>query len=124
MNGIRNYYGAEITRPEGTVTKEYRLPPTFAMDHYDRGCGENDGIIKTNARVFIVEMDADGFRDMLTDADYYHDMRSEMDGLESICRSAKRALESLLEQGPPPGYMITRQRYSYAVVPSNENGAE
>ena len=98
-------------------TKTYRLAALFAMDHYDRGCGQNDRVIRETKTHYTVEMDADGFSDMLTDADYYWDMRSEMDGLEGIYRSAKRVLDALLQQGPPPGYVITRRGYSYRVDP-------
>lgn len=98
-------------------TKIYKLAALFAMDHHDRGCGETDRIVRQTKLHWFVEMDAAGYEDMLTDADYYHDMRHEMDGLEGICRSAKRVLDALLEQGPPEGFAIERRGHSFHVVP-------
>lgn len=104
-------------------TKTYRLAATFVMDHHDRGCGENDRVIRRTKTHYIVEMDAEGYEDMLTDADYYWDARHEMDGLEMICRSARRVLDALIQQGPPEGHAIERRGYSYRVVPVSPAGA-
>lgn len=102
------------------ATKTYRIAALFAMDHYDRGCGETDRVIRQTKNHYTVEMDAAGFSDMLTDADYYWEFRGEMDGVQGICRSAKRVLDALLEQGPPPGYVITKRGdCSYRVVPTD-----
>ena len=98
-------------------TKTYTLAWTFVMDHWDRGCGQTDIEVKRTANRVTVTLDAEGYSDMLTDADYYWDMREEMDGLESIVRSAKRVLDVLLKQGPPEGYVVTRRGYSYRVDP-------
>jgi hypothetical protein len=97
------------------TTKTYTLASTFADDHWERGCGETDIEVKRTANRVTVELDAEGYSDMLTDADYYWDMRSEMDGLEGIVRSAKRVLDALLQAGPPEGYVVTRRGYSYRV---------
>jgi hypothetical protein len=102
------------------MTKAYRLAALFTMDHHDRGCGVTDKVLRRGKHTVIVEMDGEGYSDMLTDADYYWDMRDEMDGLEGIVRSAKRVLDVLLREGPPPGYTVTRHRHSYRVVPIDQ----
>ena len=104
------------------ATKTYTLAWLFVMDHWDRQCGETDVKVKQSGNRVTVSMDADGYRDMLTDADYYLVMRDEMDGLEGIVRSAKRVMDALLKAGPPDGYVVTRRGYSYCVDPIQSAG--
>lgn len=98
------------------VRKTYKLAPIFTMDHHDRGCGQTDEVKLQTKTYWAVEMDVDGYRDMLTDAAYYVEFQDEMDGLESICRSAARVLEVLVEQGPPSGYELVGFGGDYKVV--------
>lgn len=83
--------------------KEYRIGKVFAQDHWDRGCGENDVIVRENGVFYIVRLDEAGYKDMLTDADYYWDMRKEMSewGGGDLCKAAKRTYDALVKQGPP-----------------------
>jgi len=97
-------------------TRTYTLAALFCDDHYDRGCGQTDVVVKRTATRLTVTMDVEGYRDMLSDADYYWDCRSEMDGLEGIYRSAKRVLDVLLREGPPAGYRLEKRGYNYYVV--------
>ena len=96
-------------------TKTYRLARTFCEDHWDRGCGETDKVLREMTRLVEVELDIDGFRDMLSDADYYWDLRGEM-GMADLARSAKCVLDALEKVGPPEGYAIERSGFSVRVV--------
>lgn len=96
-------------------TAIYRIAATFADDHWERDCGATDVEIKRDKRTVTVVMDAEGYADMLSDADYYWDMRSET-GMDSLSRSAKRVMDALLQAGPPAGYAVERRGYSYRVV--------
>lgn len=95
-----NYYGEPVERPEGTVTKLYRIAPTFAVDHWERACGHTDVIVKSSRKGITVEMDAEGYADMLSDADYYWECRDEME-MPELAASAKRVMASLKKAGPP-----------------------
>jgi len=88
-------------------TKTYRLARTFSQDHWDRDCGDTDNVLRATDRLVWVEMDVDGYRDMLTDADYYWDLRGEMEMAE-LARSAKCVLDALVKAGPPEGYAVER----------------
>ena len=98
-----------------TTRKTYKLAPIFTMDHHDRGCGQTDEVKLQTKTYWAVEMDIDGYRDMLTDAAYYVEFQDEMEGLESICRSAGRVLEVLVEEGPPDGYELVGVGGDYIV---------
>jgi len=98
------------------TTKTYTLAATFADDHWERECGLTDLVVKRTKNRVTVVMDAEGYSDMLSDADYYWDMRDET-GADSLSRSAKRVLDALLQAGPPEGYVVTRRGYSYRVDP-------
>lgn len=95
-----NYYGKPIVREPGTPTQVYRIATTFAIDHWERACGWNDVVIKVTKKGVTVEMDSDGYSDMLSDAEYYWEMRDEM-SLDSLCQSAKRVMDALVKAGPP-----------------------
>lgn len=79
----------------------YKVPATFYLDHAGRDCGETDIVIKQSKYVVTVEMDYEGYHDLLSDADYYWDCRDEFDVRDSIIASAKRTLESLAKQPAP-----------------------
>jgi hypothetical protein len=97
-----NYHGEPVERPDGTVTKLYRIAPTFAVDHWERECGQTDVIVKATRKGFTVEMDSAGYADMLSDADYYWECRDEME-MPELAASAKRVMASLKKAGPPEG---------------------
>lgn len=96
-----NYYGEVVTREPGTITKIYRIAGTFAEDHWGRDLGRTDVIIKATSKGIVVEMDEDGYSDMLSDAEYYWEMRDEMEGLDYLTRSAKRVAAALIKAGAP-----------------------
>lgn len=103
------------------TTKNYALAPLFVDDHWDRDRGESDKEISRGKYRLVVELDVEGYRDLLSDADYYWDMHDEPylreDGLDGLVRSAKRVLDVLLREGPPDGYRVERRGFSYAVIP-------
>jgi hypothetical protein len=83
-------------------TKTYTVPATFYLDHIGRGCGETGKIIKETKTRVTVELDAEAFKDLLSDADYYWDCRSDMDMCRpAIINSAKRTLDVLSKAGAP-----------------------
>lgn len=83
------------------TTKTYRIPKAFARDHWDRECGLTDVIVKETSDHFYVQMDEDGYGDMISDADYYVALAPEM-GPEyfGLTRSAAATLKALRAQGP------------------------
>ena len=83
------------------MRKVYKVPALFYLDHRDRNCGENDTIIKQSKNIIIVEMDYEGYQDLLSDADYYWECRDQFDGYGSITASAKRTLAALAKQEAP-----------------------
>lgn len=99
--------------------KRYTIARIFAEDHWERNCGLTDEVVKVNARTVVVDLDVDGYQDMLTDADYYWDMRDEM-SWDSLCQSAKRVMAALLKAGPPDGFEVVRRGISYVTVPMRQ----
>jgi len=82
-------------------TKTYIVPAKFYFDHIDRDCGKTDKIINKKRNRVVVELDQDGYEDLLSDADYYWYCRDEMD--LALCKSAKRTMEILQLVGAPNG---------------------
>lgn len=85
-------------------TAVYRLPKHFPEDHWSRDCGETDEIVRETKSHYYVKMDDDGYRDMLSDADYYCFMPGDF--LEAgmsigFIASARATLNALRKQGPP-----------------------
>lgn len=81
----------------------YRVPRSFADDHFARECSKTSKIIDVDGNNYIVEMDADGWGDMESDADYYVSMGTRELGREyfGLVSSARIALHRLRDQGPP-----------------------
>lgn len=83
-------------------TAIYRLPKRFAEDHWNRDCGRTDEIIRETRTHFYVKMDADGWGDMESDADYVIDSGSEMGWeYQGLIASARATRDALRKQGPP-----------------------
>lgn len=85
-------------------TAIYRLPKAFASDHWGRDCGTTDEVVRETKSHYYVKMDADGYSDMLSDADYYCFMPGDF--LEAgmsigFIASARATLAALRKQGPP-----------------------
>lgn len=90
--------------PGMSDTAIYRLSKCFADDHWSRGCGETDEIVRETKSHYYVKMDAGGYSDMLSDADYYCFMPGDF--LEAhmfigFIASARATLAALRKQGPP-----------------------
>lgn len=88
---------------DGKDRRVYRVPALFYADHIDRACGLTDKVLKRGSRIHIVELDYAGYQDLLSDADYYWEMRDEMD--RSLSLSARSTIEALLKAGSPVQYM-------------------
>jgi hypothetical protein len=85
------------------TTKIYRLPKKFADDHWDRDCGETDRTVRETKAHYYVEMDMEGYRDMLSDADYYRDF-DRYEGFEwAPLASSARATYAALKKAGAPG---------------------
>ena len=80
-------------------TKVYKVPAKFYLDHIGRDCGKDDKLISKNSNQVIVQLNQDGYEDLLSDADYYWYCRDEMD--YGLSRSAKRTMEILKLAGAP-----------------------
>ncbi len=83
-----------------SARKVYRIARTFAEDHWARECGAGDEIMHTDRHTVTVILDADGYADMLSDADYYWAMRDELDDAP-LYRSARRVRDALIKAGAP-----------------------
>jgi uncharacterized iron-regulated protein len=89
-------------KTDGIERKVYSVPTIFYDDHEGRDCGLTDKVIKRGKLITVVEMDYAGYQDLLTDADYYWDCRTEMDMVsKKIIRSAFSTLQSLQKQSAP-----------------------
>jgi len=85
------------------TTKTYKLPKRFADDHWSRDCGETDKIVRETSTHYIVEMDAEGYSDMLSDADLYSD-HTHFDPPQDyfgLAQSAKATVKALTAAGEP-----------------------
>lgn len=89
------------TDSKQTARREYRLPKVFAEDHWDRDCGQTDVVVRETKTHYFVSMDANGYSDMESDADYYVYMGAEIMGLGFLA-SARATLKALRAAGPPP----------------------
>jgi hypothetical protein len=82
------------------------IPATFWWDHYDR-CAEHDGtrtIVKEHARTVVVELDADAFGDLKSDAEYYADPwgPDAIDDGGKLKRSAVATVRAIQKQVQSP----------------------
>ncbi|MBX9642052.1 MAG: hypothetical protein K2X97_20715 [Mycobacteriaceae bacterium] len=82
--------------PEPDHTVRVSLPPAFYDDHMSRGLPSGQEVARTHRRV-LVELDEDGHRDLLEDAELYVDMGvaefgREMLGLIASARATVVAL--------------------------------
>lgn len=85
------------------ATKTYRLSPMFCNDHWSRDCGQTDKTVKEGKYCVYVQLDADGYADMLSDAELYSD-HTHFDPPEDfykLAQSAKRVVKVLKQEGPP-----------------------
>ena len=84
------------------ATKIYKLPKTFASDHWGRDCGLTDEIVRETKTHYFVQMDEDGYSDMESDADYSVYCGPEMGrDFLGLVASARATLKALKAAGPP-----------------------
>lgn len=90
------------SRPAEPVRRTYTVPAAFYADHVERGCGESDRVVKTTSRTVTVELDAAGYIDLRSDADYYANPATSRDmaecggfGAYGLARSAAATLRRL-----------------------------
>lgn len=94
-----------------STTKTYRIARKFAEDHWYRDCGETDVIVAESKTTLQVQMDEEGYEDMLSDAYYYWECRDQFDGYyRDVIQSAKRVMASLLKAGSPGEGMTFTER--------------
>ena len=97
-----NWFDQPITRDPNTPTKVYRIARTFAEDHWGRDLGNNDHVIKVTRTQVVVEMDDEGYSDMLSDAEHY---ACDGGGFDSeyryLMQSAQRVAAALIKAGAP-----------------------
>lgn len=84
------------------MKKTYKVPKAFYLDHLLRDCGKGDLVVNRKGNVLEVELDEQGYNDLLSDAEYYWSCRDMFDGLDySLFRSAKTTFEKLVKAGSP-----------------------
>lgn len=102
------------------MTKQYRIPKRFIEDHDSRDClrDANDEIINMSAVVvrrnkkhYVVALTDAQAAELLSDANYYKDLGSEL-GFEgmSLVSSARATYDALIKQGMQP---IKKIRFVY-----------
>lgn len=84
----------------GTDRRTYKVPSLFYSDHIDRNCGKTDRVISSSHNIVTVEMDYAGYMDLLSDAQYYWQMRDEVCDAD-LARSAKRTIAALNKHDHP-----------------------
>ena len=101
-----NYHGQDVTHDGASW--HYLIASGFAYDHWARDLGEGDIIAPAvhtkgvHAHRVGVYLDAAGYDDMLSDAQYYADMRGELTGdAKWLADSAARVVKALLKRGAP-----------------------
>jgi hypothetical protein len=84
-------------------TQTYRVTAMFWEDHCQRDCAEigTQIEVRRNSVYAYVQLDFEGWDDLLGDADYYADPTDFEEGYESLCRSAAATVRLLKAQGPP-----------------------
>ena len=85
------------------TTKTYKLPKRFANDHWSRDYGQNSTVVRETADHIYVQMDADDYSEMLSDADLYSD-HTHFDPPQAffgLAQSAKATVRALKAQGAP-----------------------
>ena len=80
----------------------YTLPRRFYDDHVYRDLGGGN-VIKSTSRTVTVELDRDGFDELLSDASFYAAMGAgEFDrDLQGVVKSAGATVQALTKVGPP-----------------------
>jgi hypothetical protein len=82
--------------------KTYKLAAAFAEDHWQRELGTTDTVLGVSGRRVIVELDTEGYSDMLSDAQYYWECRDQFDSnYKYLTDSAGRVYRALTKAGPP-----------------------
>ena len=82
----------------GLAITEYWVPTLFYDDHIARDCGKTGRVVKRGKKLTLVALDRDAYDDLLTDADYYADIKrypDEYRDLRPIVDSAIRTLHRL-----------------------------
>lgn len=78
----------------------YRLPPAFYEDHCARDLPAGT-VVRTTKRSVYVELDADDYAELLSDARHYADRASGFDGLLGLRSSARATVNALVALGAP-----------------------
>jgi len=76
-----------------TVT--LRIPRSFYDDHINRDCGQTGRIVHQTKALYTVELDAEAFEDLRSDAEYYSDTSSFGFEYQGLCASAAATLRRL-----------------------------
>lgn len=79
----------------------FTVPAKFYLDHRARDCGNTGVIIKQNKNTVTVSLDAIALDDLMSDADYYADIKQypeEYADNRSIVDSAIRTIARLTKE--------------------------
>ena len=78
-----------------------RIPKCFVDDHVERECPTPVIVRETKNHYFIAAINCDGWRDLVSDAEFYTDPYGpDAEGLEGLKKSAKATLKVLREVTP------------------------
>ena len=78
-----------------------QIPKKFYGDHLERDCGEGSRIVKKTAKHYIVELNLYGYKDLLSDADFYTnngDCQQDF-GTQSAARACANAIRKACPNG-------------------------
>ena len=81
------------------------IPKRFYSDHIERDCGEGSRIVKRTAKHYIVEFNIYGYKDLLSDAEFYTDNGDS--GQDFGTRSAARACANAMRKACPNGFQAS-----------------
>jgi hypothetical protein len=89
------------------MTKQYRIPKCFLIDHDSRDllkdASLDDVIVRETKKHYIVAMTDAQVNELMSDADYYKDLQSELGwDMMHLVISARATYNALLKQGIAP----------------------
>ncbi len=116
------FYAAQVDKQgREVITKQYRIPKRFIEDHDSRECLRDanneiikldDVLVRENKKHYIVAFTDAQAEELLSDADYYRSLGSEL-GWEcmSLVSSARATYDALIKQGLTPIKQIKSTYY-------------
>ena len=107
---ISSVYTRDMTTTQNNIQPNdlivtITIPKRFYSDHIERDCGEGSRIVKRTAKHYIVELNLYGYKDLLSDAEFYTDNGDS--GQDFGTRSAARACANAMRKACPNGFQAS-----------------